>query len=667
MRKLKRLQITEIWQKILLSSCFLLNAMLLTAQVTLANQQAVNDFPRSVTSIKGSLNIGGSSANSDITNLSPLSNIKTIGGDLNITFNRQLTNLDGLGGIESVGGRIFITNNAQLSNCVAIFDLIRSGGIIISNNTQGCNSGTEIIADANRCGGVANNLDSDKDGVLDCADGCPFNPYKIANDACGCDGGYGGDSDGDGTIDCLDECPYDKNKIKVGNCGCGVSETPDSDGDGVYDCNDECPNNRYLTKKGICGCAAPEIMHVSMGAANSCNDQGTNDGMDDTYQAIVAVEFAWPPKLGAIRFRGATEHRFDFSNDNETQTAFSFDLTFPANGQKVDFTVEYIGNETCFYRLRDGGTAPSSYSGLVCDIPHNVVANVSGNQAQITWDYVADWMAYEYRYRPIGTTQWIYQWTDQNEVTICDLMENQEYEYGVRSYCGDDRQSDFASSVFTAGEGETACLASTGNDHCVIQNLEIVNIQKCYDRGTAYPLDDYFYADVMVYFQNPPMTGVLSIAGNTAIELNAAELVGQTNYRFRRLKIMENGGRIDLTATFSAEEECTYNINYLIPDNPCSLDSRGRSRTSLAIDSEFLINELTVSPNPAHDVLRVSLPNLKGGQLMLFDILGKQVWTEKLSEDTEKIDLTIAHFENGMYQLIVQQEETIFGQKFIKQ
>lgn len=51
--------------------------------------------------------------------------------------------------------------------------------------------------------------------------------------ACGC-GQKDIDSDRDGTLDCLDECPEDKDKVTVGQCGCGVLET-DSDGDGVAD------------------------------------------------------------------------------------------------------------------------------------------------------------------------------------------------------------------------------------------------------------------------------------------------------------------------------------------------------------------------------------------------------------------------------------------------
>ncbi len=47
------------------------------------------------------------------------------------------------------------------------------------------------------------------------------------------------DGDGDGTVDCQDGCPTDPNKIAPGTCGCFVPET-DTDADGVADCLDNC-------------------------------------------------------------------------------------------------------------------------------------------------------------------------------------------------------------------------------------------------------------------------------------------------------------------------------------------------------------------------------------------------------------------------------------------
>ena len=78
--------------------------------------------------------------------------------------------------------------------------------------------------------------DTDKDGTVDCLDGCPEDPDKIESGICGC-GEEDVDTDDDETYDCFDGCPEDPDKIGPGDCGCGVSDR-DTDGDGTPDCHD---------------------------------------------------------------------------------------------------------------------------------------------------------------------------------------------------------------------------------------------------------------------------------------------------------------------------------------------------------------------------------------------------------------------------------------------
>jgi hypothetical protein len=99
--------------------------------------------------------------------------------------------------------------------------------------------------------------DTDGDGTLDCADGCPLDPLKTAPGTCGC-GVADTDSDGDGTPNCVDGCPSDPFKTAPGICGCGVADT-DSDGDGTADCIDGCPSDPLKIAAGVCGCGNPDI------------------------------------------------------------------------------------------------------------------------------------------------------------------------------------------------------------------------------------------------------------------------------------------------------------------------------------------------------------------------------------------------------------------------
>jgi hypothetical protein len=102
--------------------------------ITLTSQAEVNDFVANYdgSPIAGSLIISGA----DITDLSGLANITSIGGDLRIEANPILTNIDGLQNITSIGGSLFLLNNPALTNVDGLQDLNTLGGnrLFLLNN-----------------------------------------------------------------------------------------------------------------------------------------------------------------------------------------------------------------------------------------------------------------------------------------------------------------------------------------------------------------------------------------------------------------------------------------------------------------------------------------------------------------------------------------------------
>lgn len=87
-----------------------------------------------------------------------------------------------------------------------------------------------------------------------CVSGLCLNGLCGAGFACA----QSGDSDGDGTLDCLDGCPHDPEKIAPGDCGC--SDRPRPSG---TPCNDGlCAANTQCDGAGVCGdpaaCPAPD-------------------------------------------------------------------------------------------------------------------------------------------------------------------------------------------------------------------------------------------------------------------------------------------------------------------------------------------------------------------------------------------------------------------------
>jgi hypothetical protein len=92
------------------------------------------------------------------------------------------------------------------------------------------------------------------------------------------------DTDADGTVDCLDGCPNDPNKIAPGQCGCGELDT-DTDGDGTADCNDLCPTDPNKIAPGLCGCGLPDA-------------DVNNNGICDLLETLPTVKLGIVPATG---------------------------------------------------------------------------------------------------------------------------------------------------------------------------------------------------------------------------------------------------------------------------------------------------------------------------------------------------------------------------------
>jgi hypothetical protein len=151
-------------------------------------------------------------------------------------------------------------------------------------------------ADAASC---SSKDDTDRDGVPDCLDGCPYDQTKVAPGACGCNT-PDSDSDGDGVADCIDECPLDPNNTVAGDCGClgevGLAPAgtacidpacpqpnPTCDGAGVCGSRaacSPCPGGRYIvttfreSRYWFCGAVLPRVT----GPRCLAEDAGTGGG-----------------------------------------------------------------------------------------------------------------------------------------------------------------------------------------------------------------------------------------------------------------------------------------------------------------------------------------------------------------------------------------------------
>src|SRR5690606_16521293 len=104
--------------------------------VSLTSQAQIDAFATNYpncTEVSGNLTIQGA----NITDLTPLSNLTSIGGYLEIYHNSSLINLDELSNLTSVGGYLDIYDNSNLTNLDGLSNLTSLGGhLYISNNSN---------------------------------------------------------------------------------------------------------------------------------------------------------------------------------------------------------------------------------------------------------------------------------------------------------------------------------------------------------------------------------------------------------------------------------------------------------------------------------------------------------------------------------------------------
>ncbi len=132
---------------------FALSTILYSQDVTLRTQANVDAFDPNTTTISGNLTIGEINSSDPITDLSNLSNLTSVGGDLKIYYNYKLTNLDGLSKLTSIGENLNISYSNVLTNLDGLSKLTSIGENLDINynnaltNIDGLNKLTSITGE----------------------------------------------------------------------------------------------------------------------------------------------------------------------------------------------------------------------------------------------------------------------------------------------------------------------------------------------------------------------------------------------------------------------------------------------------------------------------------------------------------------------------------------
>ncbi|MBK7965561.1 MAG: T9SS type A sorting domain-containing protein [Bacteroidetes bacterium] len=84
--------------------------------------------------------------------------------------------------------------------------------------------------------------------------------------------------------------------------------------------------------------------------------------------------------------------------------------------------------------------------------------------------------------------------------------------------------------------------------------------------------------------------------------------------------------------------------------------------------NEWVANgKLNMYPNPARDVLNISLPeSVKQGMLMVYDLQGRLIWNEKVNPTNEIYKMSLLAIDPGMYTILYVSGNSRYSSRFVK-
>ncbi|MCU0349113.1 MAG: T9SS type A sorting domain-containing protein [Saprospiraceae bacterium] len=306
-----------------------------------------------------------------------------------------------------------------------------------------------------------------------------------------------------------------------------------------------------------------------------------------------------------------------------------------------------------FYFYSDGSNQGAGWSADVscdgCVLPLDLEANnVNSNGANISWQGNNDVDSYNYEiglkgFVPGIGTAVVVNNTTSTSINISTLAAGVEYDAYVRSVCdGGTEVGDFAGPL--TFETPVSCGSisydSGGPDNDYGPNEDYYTLICPEVSGTKVWLDFTMFetqqcCDKLEILdgntESAPVIG--SFAGNTLPGAVAAtNATGCVMLHFTSdATVHRSGWAADVYCTESSTE----------PDKLRS-------------------GSLLISPNPAKDVLYVTLPNEAGGDLQVVDVAGRVKWTGKAAAGKRQVTIPLEGLNSGIYLVRWQSEVSRF-------
>ncbi|MBK8565885.1 MAG: hypothetical protein IPN76_21715 [Saprospiraceae bacterium] len=346
--------------------------------------------------------------------------------------------------------------------------------------------------------------------------------------------------------------------------------------------------------------ASCEVIGFSFANIGPCNDNGTpSNPADDFFEVDVDVLYSnsFPASLSDVQLVGSDViGTYSVNGQSGTNLTASFvDVKLRADGQATDLVgqifVAFLGVQCS---LPGTGPAVNSCSNTppnTCEIIGLSFANIGpcndngtpSNPSDDFFEVDVDVLYSNSFPAFFGSVQLVGADVIGTYSTIVPAGLNLTVTFPDVKLRADGQATDLVGQLFVPfvgvqcslpGTGPAVNDCSNGGSTCAITDIQIVNPEACNDNGTPDPADDFFIADILVFYDNLPATGDLVVSGSDVLSgplLFDVGNVASTGSPFfvSNKKLRADGTTTSVSAHFTADPNCTRSESTDLSPGPC--------------------------------------------------------------------------------------------------
>jgi len=392
----------------------------------------------------------------------------------------------------------------------------------------------------------------------------------------------------------------------------------------------------------------------------------------------------------------------DQVTDTPTQQTSNFGCpSFPkvscSNGPNGDMHMNYMDytDDACMYMFTAGqkarmqaslnstrvslltslGCTPPSAG--ACGIPSGLTSSaITTNSATLSWTAVSGASSYDVQFKPTSSSTWTSASASGTSVSATGLSAGTAYEFQVKANCASSSSAFSSSSNFSTTSAACSDVYEANNSRAKSKSIAI-NTNITAKIGTSTDKDWYVFTtlsgatNLQIVLDQLPLDYDLTLYNSSGSQLAISQLGGTSTEVITRNTTTAATYYVKVTG-YSGAYSATNCYNLRINTSSSTFrNSEFTEYTEGNVNAEKLLSnsEFLIFPNPASDLLQLNYYHGEEAfvQASIIDLMGKIVWESNLEafDGLNKVEISTAQIENGIYLLRLTQDDETQVRKFI--